>query len=116
MSSLTDAKPKNWLKIDEYLWQLRQESTREDYEFNTHNMQKYISGPVKIKIMMLMIQNDLDTGSKIIYPNSMEVRFFFQKNTVKNFGDTIAQYQAWHQYVTDKRQVEVSELEFPQTP
>lgn len=44
--------------------QLRQEATREDLELNTHNMHKFIGGPVKVKTMLLMLQNELDIGSK----------------------------------------------------
>lgn len=45
----------------------------------------------------------------------MEARVYFQPDTIMQFGDIITQYQAWNQYVTEKRQVGVAELEFPQT-
>lgn len=91
ISSLTDAKPKNQvrLEIDDYMEKLRWEATREDLEMNSHNMQKYTSGPVKVNTMLHMIQNELDTGSKTIYPDSMEARVRFHKDTIKQFGDTI---------------------------
>jgi len=54
------------------------------------------------------------TGSKTIFPDAMEARVRFQKDTIKQFGDTIMQYQAWHQYVIEKHQVEVAKLVFPQ--
>lgn len=62
-----------------------------------------------------MIQNELDIGSKTVYPNAMEARVYFQKDIVKKFGDPIAQYEAWHQYVAKKQKEEVVELDFPQT-
>ena len=61
-----------------------------------------------------MLQNELDIGSRTIYPDAMEVRVHYQKDTIKQFGDIITQYQAWHQYVTEKHQVEVVKLVFPQ--
>ena len=79
-------------------------------------MQKFIDGPVKVKTMLLMLQNKLDIGSKTMYPNAMEAKVCFQQDIVKQFGYTITQYQYWHQYVTEKQQVEVVELEFSQTP
>jgi len=63
--------------------QLRREATREDLELNAHNMQKYINGPVKVNTMMHMLQNEFDTGSKTIYPDAMEARVCFQKDTIK---------------------------------
>lgn len=72
-------------------------------------MQKYIGGLVKANTMLLMLQNELDKGSKTIYPDAMLARVHFQK-------DTITQYQAWHQYVTEMHQVDVVGLDFPQTP
>ena len=65
--------------------------------------------------MLLMHQNELDTGSKIVYVVFMKARACFRQDIVKKFKDTITQYQAWHQYVTKKQQVEVIELEFSQT-
>lgn len=62
-------------------------------ELNVHNMQKYIGGPVKVKTMFIMLQNDLDTGSKIMYLDAMKARVFFYKDVVMEFGDTITQYQ-----------------------
>ena len=66
-----------------------------------------------VNTMLHMLQDELDTGSKTIYMDDMEARVYYQKDTVKQFGDIITQYQAWHQYVTVKHQVEVVELVFP---
>ena len=117
ISSLTKARPNNQfqLDIDEYMEQLNREATREDLELSAHNMQKYIGGHVTVNTMLHMLQNKLDTGSKTIYLDSMEARVCYQKNTIKQFGDVITQYEAWHQYVIEKHQVEFSELIFPQT-
>jgi len=78
--------------VEEYLEQIRKESSREDLELNAHKILKFINGPVKVKTMFLMLQNELDTSSKIVYPNSMEARVFFQEDIVKYFGDTITHY------------------------
>lgn len=47
-----------------------------------------------------------------MYSDAMEARLYFQHDVVEQFGDTITQYQAWHQYMTKKQQVEVDELDF----
>jgi len=70
IGSLTDAKTKNQviLEIDEYLTQLRREATIEDLELSAHNIQKYIDGINMVKNMFFMLHNELDIGSKTIYP------------------------------------------------
>jgi len=43
-------------------------------ELKAHNMKKYIGGPVKVKIMLLMLQNELDIGFEMIHLNVVEAR------------------------------------------
>lgn len=66
-------------------------------------MQKFIDGPAKVKTMLLMLHNELDTSSKTVYLYVMEARVHFHKDTVKQFWDTITQYQEWHWYVIKKQ-------------
>ena len=68
-----------------------------------------------VNTMLHMLRDELGISSKTIYLDAMEVRVFYQKDTIKQFGDIISQYQAWHEHLTEKHQVEVSELVFPQT-
>ena len=68
-----------------------------------------------LNTMLHMIQDESDIGSKTIYPDFMEARVHYQKDTIKQFGDIISAYQAWYDYMIEKHQVEVSELVFPQT-
>lgn len=114
---LTKSKSKNqvWKEIKEYLEQLRHIATREDLELNKQNMQNFIGGPIQVKTMLFMLQNKLDTSFKTMYPYVVEARVHFQLDTITQFGEIITQYQAWHQYVTEKQQVEVIELDFSQT-
>jgi len=77
-------------------------------------MQRYIGGPVQINTMFLLLEKETQTGSNTVYPDAMEARVRFQPETIAQFGDIIAQYKSWHHYVTEKNQVEVVELEFPQ--
>jgi len=53
------------------------QATREDLELNTHNMQNFIGDLVNVKTMMLMLPNELDIGSKIVYLDAMEARVHF---------------------------------------
>jgi len=62
---------------------IRQEATREDMEMTAHNMQRYIGGPVMVNTMLHMLQKKLDIGSKTIYPDAMEARVLYQKDTTK---------------------------------
>ena len=54
-------------------------------------------------------------SSKSVYSDAMEARVCLHPNTIVLFGDIITQYNTWHCYVTEKHQVEVVEIEFPQT-
>lgn len=76
IGSLDDVKPKNQVRIeiDEYVEKLTWEATRENLDLNTYNMKKYIDGPIKVNTMLLMLQNEVDTGSKTIYLDAMEAR------------------------------------------
>lgn len=96
VGSLTKAKPKNQVQqeINEYLEQLIQNAIKEDLELDKQNMQKYVDGPVQVREMLLMLQNELKNGSKTLYLNSMEARVYFQLDIITQFGDTITQYQA----------------------
>ena len=78
-------------------------------------MHNFNNGPIKVRTLFFMLQNELDTGSKTIYLDVMEARVCYQKDTIKQFGDIITQYQVWHEYVSEKHQVKVFELVFPQT-
>lgn len=45
----------------------------------------------------------------------MEARVNFHPDIAMKFGDIISNYRAWQQYVTEKKQVEVFEVELSQT-
>ena len=94
IGSLTKAKHKNQVQlvIDRYMEKLRREATNDDLELNTPNIHKHIDGPVMVKTMLHMLQDELDKGSKTIYPESMEARVRYQKYTIKQFWDIIVQY------------------------
>ena len=81
IDSLTEAKHKNqiWLEIDRYMKHL----TNDDFELSAQNMQKYIGGPVMVKTMLHMLQDEMDKGSKTIYLETMEARVCYQKDTIK---------------------------------
>ncbi len=44
----------------------------------------------------------------------MEARVRFQKDIIKEYANTIAHYQAWHQFITEDDEEDVDELVFPQ--
>ena len=52
-------------------------ATREDMEINRHNLQNYIGGLVHIKMMLLLIEKEVETGSKRLYLDVMEERVHF---------------------------------------
>ena len=69
--------------------ELRQISTKEVLELNKHNMKNYIGDHVHIRIMFLLREREVKIASKSLYPNSMEVRFCLQPDTIIELGDVI---------------------------
>ena len=59
-------------------------------------MKNDIDGLVQMWTMLLMLQKEVETGSKSLYPDAMEDSVRFQPNTITHFGDFIAQYQDWY--------------------
>lgn len=114
--TLTQAMKKNQflLEVNNYIEQLMWEATINDLQWSAENMQKYIGGPNTLKTMLGMLQDELDRGSWTIYPESMEVIVCFEKDITKQYGGTIAQYQAWYQFITEAHKADVVDLVFPQ--
>ena len=94
---------------------LRREATWDDLDLSAQNMKKYNGILVMVSTMLHILKDELDIGSKTIYPDVMEARVCYLKDTINHFADIITQYQAWHEYVTKKHQVKVIKLVFPQT-
>ena len=61
-----------------------------------------------------MLQDELDRGSRSAYMEAMEARVCFQKYIIKLYMDTITDYQAWHQFITEDHIEDIDELIFPQ--
>lgn len=61
-----------------------------------------------------MFQDELEKGSRTIYPKAMKERVYFHKDITKQYWDTIAQYQDWYQFVTEHHQEDVVDFVFPQ--
>ena len=55
-------------------------------ELSAHNMQKYIGGPVMVKTMLHMLQDDMEKGFRTIYPETMEARVALIKTSPNNMG------------------------------
>lgn len=84
IGSLTESKRRHQFRqeIEEYLEQLQHIATKEGLEMNRQNMQNYIVGPIQIRTMLLLLQRDVKTGSKLLYLDSMEARVRFQPDTI----------------------------------
>ena len=46
--------------------------------------------------MIHMLEDELDKGSNTIYLEAMEERVCYKKDAIKQFGDIITEYNAWH--------------------
>lgn len=78
-------------------------------------MSIYIIDLALLRTKLHMLQDDLNIGSKLVYPDAMEARFCFEKDINKEYEDTISNYQAWNQFVTNDHGEGVDELVFPQS-
>lgn len=76
--------------VDNYIEHLMHVATSDDLQLSVENMQRYISGLATIKKMLCMLQDELDKDFRTIYPESMKARVRFDKDVIKQYGDTIA--------------------------
>lgn len=84
VGSPIEAKPRNQVRkeVDEYLEQLRQIATKEDFQVNRKNMHNYIGDLVQVWTMLIMLQREVETGSKTLHLDAMEARVCFQPDTI----------------------------------
>jgi len=67
------------------------EAISDDLQLIIENMQRYMSGPATLRIMLHVLQDELDRGFRTIYSEAMEARVCFDKDVIKQCGHTIAQ-------------------------
>lgn len=91
INSLIEAKQKNevQLEIERYMEKLRWEGTGDELELSAHNMQKYIGGHVMVKMMVHMLQDELDKRLQDYIPKSYGGKSSLSKDKIKMFGDII---------------------------
>lgn len=91
IGSLSVNKEKNHVRqeIDRYMEQLRWEATNDDLDMSIKGMKKYIGSLTRVNTMLCMLQDELDKGSKTIYPKAMEEKLSYQEDTIKQYGETI---------------------------
>lgn len=53
------------------------EATNDDLQLSTENMKTYIGGPTTVRTMIRILQDELEKGSRNIYPKAMEARVYF---------------------------------------
>lgn len=90
-------------------------TTSADLQVNANNMQMYIVNLALLRTKLHMLQDKLDQGYISVYSEAMEARVCFQEDIIKEYADTIAYYQAWHQFVTKDHKEDVDEMLFPQS-
>lgn len=70
-------------------------ATNDDLQLNIENMKRYTTGLATLKKIFLMLQDEMDRGFRTIYLEVMEARVCFNKDDIKQYGDTIVKYQSW---------------------
>lgn len=85
IGTLTQPMRKNqvMLEFDGYTEQLMHEASSDDLQMSTKNMKKYIGGPAMLRIVLLMLQDELDRGFRTICLEAMEERVCFDKDIIK---------------------------------
>lgn len=82
---LTKSKPRNqvrqrskstWSSWERFL-------PRNIWSWIDKHMHNYIGGLVQVRTMLFMLQTKLKIGSKTLYPDSMETRVRFERDTIK---------------------------------
>jgi len=74
ISTLIEAKGRNTVRkeVAKYLDQLKQITTRGDFEIHRYTMQNYIGGPTKINTMFFLLKKETQTRSKTAYLDVMD--------------------------------------------
>ena len=65
------------LELDSYFDEFMRIATNPDFPISADIMHKYIVGPTTLKTMMHILSDDLDKGSRAVYPDAMEARVRF---------------------------------------
>jgi len=93
---LIEAKEKNQvrLELDTYFDHLMPMATNIYLQVSANNMKMYIFGLALLRTELHMLQDELDRGSKSVYPEEMEERVCFHEEIIKKYVDTIVHYQA----------------------
>jgi len=89
-------------------------ATSADLEISTDTMHQYVVGSAALKTMMHMLADELERGTRSMYPDVTEARVRFQQDVTIKHANTITDYQAWHQFATVNHHEDVEELVFPQ--
>ena len=100
------------LELDSYFDELMHLATNPNFPISANIMHKYFVVPTMLKIMMCMILDELDRGSRTVYPDVMEERVRFYKDVTLERKDTIVDYRSWHQLATVDKNEDVEELVF----
>lgn len=58
-------------------------ATNMDLQVNVDNMWRYIVDATLLRTRLRMLHDELEKGSKSIYPEAMEARVCFQEDTIK---------------------------------
>lgn len=87
-------------------------STCLDLAMSADITHKYVGSPTTMKTMMHMLSNDLDRGTREVYPDAMDSRVKSQMDVSTKHTDTIKDYRSWHQYVTIAGHEDVDDLDF----
>ena len=98
IGTLTQAKTKAQvqLELDSYFDELMYIATSPDLPISTDTMHKYVASPDTLKTMMHMLSDDLDRGSRAVYPDAMKGRVKCQMDVTAEHTDTIKDYRYWH--------------------
>lgn len=65
-------------------------ASSDDLHLNAENMKMYIGGQSTLRIVLHMLQDEMDKGFRTIYPKAMEARVRFKKDVTKWYGNKIA--------------------------
>jgi len=100
--------------MDSYFDELMRIATSTDLAISADTMHQYVASIATLKTMMCMLSDELDRGSKVVYLYATKARVRLRKDVTIEYTDTIADYQAWHQFITIDHHEDVKGLIFLQ--
>lgn len=97
-------------EIENFLNNIKQPTTQDELEVTKDSILKYVTKLTKIHMNLVKMLINIQTGSKMIYPNTLEGKIRNNPGVPLKVEHITTKYKAWHQYLITELHVITTEL------